>query len=379
MDSEPATPSIVSVYESDPQALELEADDEEFDELNSDTDESGGIEPRIPGESILPSLRIENIIQADGVMGTLALSKEGLFIMSVATEEFIKRLVQGGQRQASVEQRTSVNYRDMARTTEQYQEFMFLKETIPTPVSLSEALQLRELHEKEMLEDDPALAAPTALSATVGHTPSTSKPKVKKAAVNGKDKQNRQGSSSSRGPSQVRWDYEDTPLSNDHNLAAQTIRGGRESGWTRWPNGQNFAAADPLPQHNGYSALAHQPPIPSANGHVSTAPRPETAPHPQHPNYWQRSAPWATGLLDASASRQTDSVSAPRAQTQAVNGSSARPSDSAPQTSVPAASSTAAETATPPIQVLDRPGGPPSLVAQNPGRTIYSQTKPQPQ
>ncbi|KAJ7863127.1 hypothetical protein B0H14DRAFT_2257336, partial [Mycena olivaceomarginata] len=176
-------------YESDPQALELEADDEEFDELNSDIDESGGIEPRIPGESILPSLRIENIIQADGVMGTLALSKEGLFIMSVATEEFIKRLVQGGQRQASVEQRTSVNYRDMARTTEQYQEFMFLKETIPTPVSLSEALQLRELHEKEMLEDDPALAAPTALSATVGHTPSTSKPKVKKAAANGKDKQ----------------------------------------------------------------------------------------------------------------------------------------------------------------------------------------------
>jgi hypothetical protein len=99
----------------------------------------------------------------------------------------------------------------------------------------------------------------------------------------------------------------------------------------------------------------------------------------QHPNYWQRSAPWATGLLDASASRQTDSVSAPRAQTQAVNGSSARPSDSAPQTSVPAASSTAVETATPPIQVLDRPGGPPSLVAQNPGRTIYSQAKPQPQ
>lgn len=63
MDSEPATPSIVSVYESDPQALELEADDEEFDELNSDIDESGGIEPRIPGESILPSLRIESIIQ----------------------------------------------------------------------------------------------------------------------------------------------------------------------------------------------------------------------------------------------------------------------------------------------------------------------------
>jgi hypothetical protein len=248
-------------------------------------------------------------------MGTLALSKEGLFIMSVATVRpflfFSKPVFDAKNMTGRVHKKASAGrtttgqcgathlrqlsrhgyvvphfvltlaLQFLARTTEQYQEFMFLKETIPTPVSLSEALQLRELHEKEMLEDDPALAAPTALSATVGHTPSTSKPKVKKAAANGKDKQNRQGSSSSRGPSQVRWDYEDTPLSNDHNLAAQTIRGGRESGWTRWPNGQNFMAADPLTQHNGYSALAHQPPIPSANGHASAAPRPETAPHPQ--------------------------------------------------------------------------------------------------
>jgi len=393
MDSEPATPSIVSVSDP-PQALELEADEEEYDELNSDLDEDlgPGIE-RIPGESLLPSLRLESLIKADGVMGNLALSKEGLFILSVATEEFIKRLALGGHRQASVERRTSVDYRDMAATTQQYQEFMFLQETIPSPVSLSEALQLRELHEKEMLEDDPALAAPTALSSTVGHAPSTSKPKAKKPAVNGKDKQNRHGSSSSRAPSQVRWDYEDTPASNGHSHAAPgtstSTRGGRESGWTRWPNGQNFIAVDPVPatapQPNGHASLAHQRPIPPANGHAPAPPRPrdaETAPAPQHPNYWQRSAssPWATGLLDSSASRQPDLASASRTPSHVVNGSSAQASASTAQTSeppVPGESSTTADTATPPIRVLGGSDAPSSLVAQNPGRTIYSQTKPQ--
>jgi hypothetical protein len=269
-------------------------------------------------------------------MGSLALSKEGLFILSVATvcfllfplrqpcstrviqqEEFIKRLAQGGHRQASAERRTSVNYRDMgasppsspqpfltflAATTQQYQEFMFLqgwrlcsneissysslKETMPSPVSLSEALQLRELHEKEMLEDDPALAAPTTYSSTAGYTPSTSKPKAKSRAANGKDKQNRHGSSS-RAHSQVRWDYEDTPASNGHSHAAATAststRGGRESGWTRWPNGQNFIAVDPAgPQHNGFTSLAHQRPgpMPSANGHTPAPPQPRDAENP---------------------------------------------------------------------------------------------------
>ncbi|KAJ6477457.1 hypothetical protein C8R47DRAFT_653357 [Mycena vitilis] len=302
MDSEALVPSIVSDILSDtPQAPEVEPDEEELDELNSDSDEDPGpgIE-RVPGESLLPSRGLENIIQADGVTGRLALSKEGLFILSVATEEFIKRLTQGGHRQASAERRVSVDYRDMAATTQQYQEFMFLrgwepffamtfsliipKETIPTPVSLSDALKLRELKEKEMLDDDPALAAPTPYSSTVGHAPSIFKSKAKARALNGKEKQ-RNGD-----PSQVRWDYEDTPPSNGHIPAAPTTststRGGRESGWTRWPNGQSFIAVDPLsapPQHNG-DALAVQQPKPSVNGQASAPPLPrEPEPAPARP------------------------------------------------------------------------------------------------
>ncbi|KAJ7675838.1 hypothetical protein DFH06DRAFT_669636 [Mycena polygramma] len=382
MDSETLTPSIVSDILSDtPQAPEVEPDEEELDELNSDSDEDPGpgIE-RIPGESLLPSRGLENIIQADGVTGSLALSKEGLFILSVATEEFIKRLTQGGHRQASAERRVSVNYRDMAATTQQYQEFMFLRETIPTPVSLSDALKLRELKEKEMLDDDPALAAPTPYSSTVGHAPSTSKSKAKNRALNGKEKQ-RNGD-----PSQVRWDYEDTPPSNGHIPAAPSTststRGGRESGWTRWPNGQSFIAVDPLsapPQHNGDALAAPQQPKPSVNGQASAPPRPrepETAPARQHPNYWRSASPWSTGLLDTSASRQPGATSRDAAGLAAYD-----ILELASGTKFPAATTT-----TPPVRVLDGPGGSlsrsgpggaSSLVSQNPGRTIYSQTKPQ--
>jgi hypothetical protein len=193
-----------------------------------------------------------------------------------------------------------LTFRAIAATTQQYQEFMFLqgqlllhrqfafvlwpsgKETIPSPVSLSEALQLRELKEKEMLEDDPALTAPTTHSST---TPSASKPKVKNRVPNGKDKHPRRasnGRTESSVPSQIRWDYDDIPAINGHgHPATQAIRGGRESGWTRWPNGQNFMNALPTtPQHNGIISVAQPPSIPPLNGHASTSARPRDAETP---------------------------------------------------------------------------------------------------
>ncbi|KAJ7212125.1 hypothetical protein GGX14DRAFT_87083 [Mycena pura] len=77
MDSDSVAASVVSDH---PQTLELDqASDDEWDELASEIEEDA-VE-RIPGESLLPSLRLENIIKADGMMGSLALSKEGLFIL----------------------------------------------------------------------------------------------------------------------------------------------------------------------------------------------------------------------------------------------------------------------------------------------------------
>lgn len=45
-----------------------------------------------------------------------------------------------------------------AATTQQYQEFMFLNDTIPACISLAEALRLRQRRERELLEDNPAMA-----------------------------------------------------------------------------------------------------------------------------------------------------------------------------------------------------------------------------
>ncbi|KAJ7175854.1 hypothetical protein C8R46DRAFT_1079825 [Mycena filopes] len=377
MESESATPSVAP-------PLNWTVDvDEEWDELNSDVEEEPLL--REPGETLLPAVRIENLIKADGGMGTLALSKEGLFILSVAAEEFIKRLTQGGQRQAGVEGRTSVNYRDMAATTQQYQEFMFLQETIPSPVSLSEALRLRELKEKEMLEHDPALAAPT---------PYSSKPKPKKAP-NGKDKQPRNGSSSSSTHGQVRWDYEGTPASNGA-TASSTNRGVRENGWTRWPNGQNFIAVDPLlsvaAQQNALASLTHQRPAPAVNGHIASAdvpPRPrdaDTSTSGQHLNYWQPSAsPWSSGLLDSSAERQPTSNGASTQPQTHMSSSSVRPPNEVPiigesssraeSPSHLAATSSVSITSSQPVSTTGSVSVS-RLLGGNPGRTIYSQTKP---
>ncbi|KAF9077681.1 hypothetical protein BDP27DRAFT_484735 [Rhodocollybia butyracea] len=178
----------------------IEDEEEEIDELASASepeddslDSSGGSKHhrRVPGTTIMPAVKIENILQADGVTGSLSLSKEGLFVLSVATEEFIKRLVQGGHRQATTARRNAINYRDMADTTRQYQEFMFLKDIIPYPMSLSDALELREAALKDPFSDVPSPQAKLlSKSASVplplkASSSSSSKPKPPKQAVNG--------------------------------------------------------------------------------------------------------------------------------------------------------------------------------------------------
>ncbi|KAG5726665.1 hypothetical protein E4T56_gene16677, partial [Termitomyces sp. T112] len=113
--------------------MDSDAEDE-VDQLISDS-ESPETEPdpqndadghRVPGQTLLPAVRLENIMSADGVTGNLSLSKEGLFVLSVAAEEFIKKMARAGHLRASNERRTAVNYSDMCAATQQYQEFMFL-------------------------------------------------------------------------------------------------------------------------------------------------------------------------------------------------------------------------------------------------------------
>ncbi|KAF7314264.1 CBFD-NFYB-HMF domain-containing protein [Mycena kentingensis (nom. inval.)] len=258
--------AAVSVASEAPQ--ELPSEDEEMDELASEMDEDP-IE-RIPGESLLPAKKLEDIIKSHNVLGTLALSREALYVLSIATEEFIQRLAQGGHRQASVERRPLVTYRDMAATTQQYQEFLFLRETVPFPVSAKEAMELREEKQKEMIANDPALIESTNSLNFNGSTPASysTKPKTTKSKANGKEKAAKQGNASSgrsksanvNTTAQARWDYSQpaAPATS----AGVTTNGHAAEGWSRWapPNGaQPMFPTDP--RLNGLLA--------NANAHVA--------------------------------------------------------------------------------------------------------------
>ncbi|KAF5369565.1 hypothetical protein D9758_002688 [Tetrapyrgos nigripes] len=164
--------------------------DESISEPEEPTEEDSSVkEPgRLPGQTLLPAVRLENIMQADGVTGSLSLSREGMFVLSVATsskqEEFIKRLTQGGHREAIAEGRSSIHYADMA--------------ILPPPMSLADALELREARLKDIRDEDPSLST-LSITATPGqHSPnfdrlytslSNSKPK-KNRSTNGKEKVN---------------------------------------------------------------------------------------------------------------------------------------------------------------------------------------------
>ncbi|EMD39970.1 hypothetical protein CERSUDRAFT_92455 [Gelatoporia subvermispora B] len=149
---------------------DFDSADEEIDQLDSDLEDAPGgggggagkTRPRrsgerVPGHTLLPQARLENILHADGSGGQL--SKEALFMLSVATEEFLKRFAAAGLREANAARRAVVNYRDIAQVAHAQPEFHFLQDIMPRPITLAEALQRRATKEKEMLEDDPAISA----------------------------------------------------------------------------------------------------------------------------------------------------------------------------------------------------------------------------
>ncbi|KAJ7069801.1 hypothetical protein C8F01DRAFT_1114069 [Mycena amicta] len=320
---------------------ELE-EEEESDQLGSDSMEDP-VE-RIPGESLLPSGRLENIVKAHGVLGSLALSREGLYILSVATEEFIQRLAQGGYRQASAERRPCINYRDMAATTQQYQEFMFLRETIPSPVSVKDAMDLRAAKQRDMIANDPALLESTNHLTMNGTTSGKSKAKSK---ANGKDKAGKNASGSVRSKSphgQVRWDYQDMPTaSNGHtapaDVSSTSTRGGRgDAGWSRWAgaNGPTFFPTDP--RLNGLLANANAHTLASLNGLRAGNPLASTSSLLSNP-YQRTTSLWSNA-------------------------------------STPSTQATPAPDPTPDFERA--PGTSDSTLVDNPGRTIYSEPKPPP-
>ncbi|KAG2154212.1 uncharacterized protein EDB93DRAFT_1081731 [Suillus bovinus] len=80
------------------------------------------------GKSILPFSRVQKIIKADKELPIVA--RDATFLISLATEEFIRRLSEACQKLAEREKRTTVQQKDVASVVRRADEFMFLEEII---------------------------------------------------------------------------------------------------------------------------------------------------------------------------------------------------------------------------------------------------------
>ncbi|KAI0300282.1 hypothetical protein BC826DRAFT_668924 [Russula brevipes] len=177
------------VHAPDGEELEPDPDDEEAREggqtqssatTNGKRKHQRKSGERVPGHTLLPATRLENILRADGESGPM--SKEAQFALSIATEEFIKRFTRAGHQLASGDKRSIISYRDMAAVAAHSPPLKFLEDVVPLPMPLSLALETRALKEKERVDEDPALSArpapsalpkPTGLVSAPSHTVSS--------------------------------------------------------------------------------------------------------------------------------------------------------------------------------------------------------------
>ncbi|TBU62336.1 hypothetical protein BD310DRAFT_93410 [Dichomitus squalens] len=168
-------------------------DEEEIDQLDSGLDdEEDEMEPeveeesistskgrrklgvRVPGTTLIPQDRLDNMLQAEGAGPHM--SKEAIYMLSIATEEFVKRLAEAGYEQTVSDSRQHVQYKDMSVLPQKCSKYKFLEDTIPRPISIAEAMERRAAKERELLEDDPAISATAPPSPSVGsaHLPKES-------------------------------------------------------------------------------------------------------------------------------------------------------------------------------------------------------------
>ncbi|KAG6376980.1 hypothetical protein JVT61DRAFT_1021 [Boletus reticuloceps] len=274
----------------------------EVDELESDTGSEQGagasaaqkkagkrMGERVPGTTLLPISRVENIVQADGITTNLSMSKEASFVLSIATEEFIKRMVQAGHRQASASRRNNINYVDMAASTQQYQEFMFLRDTVPEPITLSEALERRKMKEKQDLETNPAMSSATQSTAP-GPTSSShylnGRLKSRSRTANGKEKANAGASASLQGEHRRQTGMLDLP---DDPTSTNVVRSssGRVIRSTRAARQDEEADDEEIEMTNGF-AYPHD--YDSWSGSASPR-RPPMANRPPHDNIHNSTPP----------------------------------------------------------------------------------------
>ncbi|KZT40654.1 hypothetical protein SISSUDRAFT_1043989 [Sistotremastrum suecicum HHB10207 ss-3] len=82
----------------------------------------------MPGKSLFPMARVQRILKADEELPSCA--REAVVLISIATEEFIKRLALAGHLQAKREQRLTVAPKDFHVASKRQDEFLFLDEIL---------------------------------------------------------------------------------------------------------------------------------------------------------------------------------------------------------------------------------------------------------
>ncbi|KAG9114250.1 hypothetical protein FRC07_007669 [Ceratobasidium sp. 392] len=106
--------------------------------------------------------RVQRIMKADKDLPNV--TKEAVHTISVATEEFIKRLSAAAYHQASRERRTMVQYKDVALAVKRNPEMHFLEEMIPTAIPAPAALAQHKLKAQERTTTTKPSAAPASTS-----------------------------------------------------------------------------------------------------------------------------------------------------------------------------------------------------------------------
>ncbi|SPO26281.1 uncharacterized protein UTRI_02557 [Ustilago trichophora] len=97
--------------------------------------------------------RVARIIKADRDVDIC--SKEATFLISIATEIFVKKLTDEAYTNAKLDKRKHIFYKDLSRAVQTTEYLEFLKDAIPTPVALSVALEARQdkMHQKQTEEN----------------------------------------------------------------------------------------------------------------------------------------------------------------------------------------------------------------------------------
>ncbi|EIM24307.1 histone-fold-containing protein [Wallemia mellicola CBS 633.66] len=106
---------------------------------------------REKGTTHMPIARVQKIIKADKEMENCG--REATFLIAVATEYFIKYLTDAGYIEARLDKRNTIQYKDLAHAVDKSEELEFLKEIIPSKLTMQKALELQ--HNKRNQVDGP--------------------------------------------------------------------------------------------------------------------------------------------------------------------------------------------------------------------------------